>query len=124
MNKKDLVKILHHYSKFRPFVLEGNEVAFIMLYGRKHKVEIPKWVKKIEGFIKIIIDCTASKLIREIIVDLYLRGKCDLEIITKIPMSESTYYRTKRSIEETLFQLFILDGDVSLIDILDAKILD
>ena len=124
MKKRELVKTLHHYSKIRPFVLRDEGLATIMLYGRKVKIDIPKWVKKIEGFIKIIIDCTSSELIRAIICDLYLRGKCDLEIITKIPMSESTYYRTKRSIEETLFQLFILDGDVSLIDILDAKILD
>ncbi|MGN1099809.1 MAG: hypothetical protein ACI4S9_05650 [Christensenellales bacterium] len=43
--------------------------------------------------------------------------------MSRLPISESGYYRLKREIENKIYELYIVDGDVTQDEILKEKVL-
>ena len=121
MTKYRLKEFLLIYPKVRKTVLQGKEIAVIEKYRRKKEIEIPEWAKAVEAGLKSIASAEDG-LIAEIIEMSYFQGLKDREIIVKLPVSDSGFYRIKKGIEEKLYELLIDCGFVETEEILKNKI--
>lgn len=74
---------------------------------------------------EILLEITKETdfIIKEIIVDFYLKGKTNKEVLNNYPISESSYYRLKNQILNLVYDFLIYYRYVSLKDILDEKIM-
>ena len=64
-------------------------------------------------YLKEVIKKSKDTLIKEIIKMYYLNNFKDKEIISKLPISETLYYKNKRLIEDNIYHLLIYKGYVS-----------
>lgn len=112
MTKLELKRILSLYSKIRRAVLIGESTAVIEKYGRKKSIEIPSWAYGIEKSICSIMR-SGDEIVRQITEKLYLKGYKDHEVYMDLPVSESGFYRIKKSIEERIYEMCIVYGYVT-----------
>ena len=122
MTKKELKVYLRLYPLISNAVSKRLSHYEVILYGRKKKIVIPKWLYKIENFFEEIVKSEKDFVIEEIIEKKYRQGKNDKSIIMNLPVTESGYYRLRRLIENKIYDLYIFYGDVTEEDILKNKI--
>ena len=75
------------------------------------------WIRGVERCINELLK-TDSDTVRQIIEFSYIKGCKDREVIMRLPVSDSGYYRIKRYIEEKIYELCIVYGYVTEEDIL------
>ena len=124
MTKKELKYFLKLYPTIEKAIENKVSKIEILIYGRKKKIEIPLWVHKLTDIFTQIIESEDNSLVSHIIEKAYKRGEDDRKVILRLPISESGYYRLKRRIEEKIYELYIVDGDVNQEEILNNKIVD
>ena len=122
MTKKELKEMLHYYSRLREKIMSGERRAKIIDRGRNKTVIIPEWAYLMEVFITEIVEKEKDKIFGRMIEYSVRQGKTDKEVLSRLPLSESGYYRQKRKFEEKLYELFIAAGYVSREEILENKI--
>ena len=122
MTKRELKEILHYYSRIREEIVSGKRRAKITDRGRNKTVIIPEWAYLMEVFITEIVEKEKDKIFGRMIEYSVRQGKTDKEVLSRLPLSESGYYRQKRKFEEKLYELFIAAGYVSREEILKNKI--
>lgn len=120
MTKKELKYYLRIYYKIREDVKNKKISSLVILYGRKRKVLIPKWVYCLEDILLIIRNRGGEFDV--IINKFYFGGLTDKRILVDEPLSESSYYRLKRKLEESIYELLILYGYVSEDEILNQMV--
>ena len=123
MTKKELKKFLLIYPKIAQAVTEKMKCCVFTLYGRKKRVSIPEWSYKITQIFKII-EAENNSIVKTIIEKIYIKGKNDKELIQTLPVTESSYYRIKRKIEDKIYQLYILFGYVTESEISSNRIIE
>ncbi len=121
MTKPELKELLKIYSKIRDAVINGDSRVVIKRYRGDLCINVPPWAKSVEKGICELLD-TENELIKNVIDLSYIKGLKDKEILTRLPLSESGYYRLKNYIEEKIFQLCIVFGYVTKADVLSEKI--
>lgn len=121
MNKHDLKEFLSIYPKLRGAILAGEKETVIVRYGRKKCVAVPPWAMEVEKSLREIA-AHNDTVIAQIIDNLYLKGYNDCTTFSRLPVSESTFYRLKRKIEDRVFEMCIFFGHVSKAEILSIAL--
>lgn len=109
MTKSELKHFLKMYHLLIGSVSNKMSETDVIQYGRKKKKKIPTWLLKIED---IFIKITATEenfLVEQIIEKSYRQGESDKWLMSRLPISESGYYRLKREIENKIYELYIVD---------------
>lgn len=122
MTKRELKEMLHYYSRLHDEIASGKRRAKIIDRGRNKTVIIPEWAYLMEVFITEISEYEKDKIFSRMIEYSVIEGKNDKDVLSRLPLSESGYYRQKRKFEEKLYELFIAAGYVSREEILKNKI--
>ena len=112
MKKAELKEYLQIYSKIVTALKGGKAYTCIYRNNRKQKIIFMEWAYRLPEYIREIIWAEED-----------VKGRTDREVLSDIPISESSYYRYKRKFEEKLYELFIVDGYVSREEILKNKIM-
>ncbi len=105
-------------------VNERKSTTEIQLYGRRKKIDIPDWCWRIEEIFQKTIIAENNFIVSEIINKVYRKGLDDKCVFLELPISESGYYRLKRKIEEKIYELYIVSGDVGEEEILKNKLME
>ena len=124
MTKEELKKILKLYHKIARQIHEKKSEAIGEHYGRKYVIHIPEWAWLLEDFIKTVIDSEENLFFSKVMTECYIKGEKDKFILTRNPISESTFYRWKRKFKEKIYELYIANGIVNKNEIIKNKILD
>ena len=103
---------------------EKRHETVVQLYGRRKRINIPQWFWDIEEKFQKIIEAEANSIVKDIIDMVYRRGADDKSVVVKLPITESGYYRLKRKIEEKIYELFIVSGNVTQEEILENKLIE
>lgn len=122
MTKKELKEMLHYYSRMREEIASGKRRAKIIERGRYKTVAIPEWAYLLDVFIAEIVENEKDEVLGKMVEYGIKQGKSDKDVMSRLPLSESGYYRQKRQFEEKLYELFIAAGYVSREEILKNKI--
>lgn len=122
MTKRELKVILHYYSRIREEIASGKRWAKIIDQGRSKTVVIPEWACLMEVFIAEIVENEKDEVLNKMVEYGIKQGKSDKDVMSRLPLSESGYYRQKRQFEGKLYELFIAAGYVSREEILKNKI--
>ncbi len=122
MTKRELKVILHYYSRIREEIASGKRWAKIIDQGRSKTVVIPEWACLMEVFIAEIVENEKDEVLDKMVEYRIKQGKSDKDVMSRLPLSESGYYRQKRQFEGKLYELFIAAGYVSREEILKNKI--
>lgn len=122
VNKGDLKKLLAVYPKIRSAVIAGKTKTQILQYGRKKSFDIPNYAGTVEKSLQYFLQCS-DEIIRQITDQVYIHGYNDRAVFIRLPISESSFYRIKKAIEEKIFGMCILAGYVSEEEILSNRAL-
>lgn len=121
MTKEQLIYILQRYH-FIAKELNGNKNPIVFYVGnRKEVIDIDEQVKTVFSVIDDIMS-NESPLIVKIMTYWLKYGYTDEAIIIRMPLSRSSYYRLKRTIENKIYQCCILRGLVTYEELLNDKI--
>lgn len=119
-------KELKHYFNMYPMIRTGAEKKSSCIeteiYGRKRMIEIPMLTYNLDETLAKITESEKDIIISQIIEQVYRQGETDKRLITRLPVTESGYYRLKRKIEEKIYELYIVNGSVTENEILSNKI--
>ena len=124
MQKRKLKQFLNLYPLLIDYIKAKQTEVKIQLYGRNKKLNIPIWLFKIESILQKITEAEEDVVVKEIIERVYRQGIDDKCVWTELPITESSYYRLKRKIEEKIYELYIASGDVTQDEILEDKIIN
>lgn len=124
MKKSSLRKFLNSYHFIIESVREKRRETEIQLYGRRKRISIPDWSWKIEEIFQKIIAAENNFIVNEIIDKVYRQGEEDKSVFLDLPITESGYYRLKRKLEEKIYELYIVSGDVAEEEILKNKLME
>ena len=110
MTKEEIKHYLLLYHEIKDTLGEDVQEVEIKQYGRKKRLKIVPWINRLRRCIEEIIahekDILAVKMIRENVV----YGKKDKDVMKKLPVSESTYYRWKRKLVDKIYDWYISEG--------------
>lgn len=124
MKKSSLRKFLNSYYLIITAIKEKRHDAEVLLYGRRKRINIPNWCWKIEDIFQKIQVAENNFIVNEIIEKVYRQGEEDKSVFIDLPITESGYYRLKRKLEEKIYELYIVSGDVAEEDILKNKLME
>ena len=117
MNKKEIKYYLQVLRKNNHLKKNKENIYQVNIYKRYKEMKIPEWAFKIFDYLEEIINLTQDILIKEIVKMHYFNNFSDLEIISKLPISETLYYKYKRKIEDNIYHLLICEGYITKEDI-------
>lgn len=121
MTKAELGYILQRY-RFIAKALNKNQPEISFYVGnRKEKIVIDDKIKAVFSIIDDVMQ-TEESMITNIMRYRFKLGYTDEKIISGVPLSRSTYYRIKRTIEDKIYQCCILRGLVSYDELMSNKI--
>lgn len=121
MKKSELKNFIQVYSELKSMLSERDATIIIKKKRQKVRVEIKPWMYKFSEYLSLI-ERTENNTIREIIRRSIAQGEKDLKVWQSVAVSESTYYRLKKQIVDKIYNLFILEGEVKMEEILEEKI--
>ena len=121
MKKSELKNFIQVYSELKSMLSERDAIIIIKKKRQKVRVEIKPWMYKFSEYLSLI-ERTENNTIREIIRRSIAQGEKDLKVWQSVAVSESTYYRLKKQIVDKIYNLFILEGEVKMEEILEEKI--
>ena len=121
MTKAELKRVLKEYAAIRNSIEVENAVVIIKRYRSELRIELQPWIRGVERGIDILLK-TESEIVRRIIQLSYIKGYKDREVIMRLPVSDSGYYRIKKYIEEKIYELCIVYSYVTEEDIVANKI--
>lgn len=121
MKKSELKNFIQVYSELKSMLSESDATIIIKKKRQKVRVEIKPWMCKFSEYLSLI-ERTENNTIREIIRRSIAQGEKDLKVWQSVAVSESTYYRLKKQIVDKIYNLFILEGEVKMEEILEEKI--
>ena len=113
MKKQEIRHYLQILRKNKYLEKNSKGIYKVNIYKRKKEIEIPEWVFMVFKYLKEVIKNSKDLLIKEIIKMYYFDNLKDLEIIRKLPISETLYYKYKRSIEDNIYHVLIYEGFVT-----------
>ena len=123
MTKSELKDFMLIYHKILDSLDLSQSTISIRHCGRKKVIKIEPWMLEIRDLIRETIEAEDDFVFSEIVGQKYINGKNDAAIFTSLPITESTYYRTKKYFEEKLYELLIAAGHVTKDEILANKII-
>lgn len=123
MTKSELKDFMLIYHKILDRLDLRQSTISIRHCGRKKVIKIEPWMLEIRDLIRETIEAEDDFVFSEIVGQKYINGKNDVAIFTSLPITESTYYRTKKYFEEKLYELLIAAGHVTKDEILANKII-
>ena len=121
MKKSELKNFIQVYSELKSMLSERNATIIIKKKRQKVRVEIKPWMYRFSEYLSLI-ERTENNTIREIIRRSIAQGEKDLKVRQSVAVSESTYYRLKKQIVDKIYNLYILEGEVKMEEILEEKI--
>ncbi len=121
MKKSELKNFIQVYSELKRMLSESDATVIIKKKRQKVRVEIKPWMYRFSKYLSLI-EQKENNTIREIIRRSIEQGEKDLKIWQSVAVSESTYYRLKKQIVDKIFNLYILEGEVKMEEILEDKI--
>ena len=121
MKKSELKNFIQVYSELKRMLSESDATVIIKKKRQKVRVEIKPWMYRFSKYLSLI-EQKENNTIREIIRRSIEQGEKDLKIWQSVAVSESTYYRLKKQIVDKIFNLYILEGEVKMEEILEEKI--
>lgn len=121
MKKSELKNFIQVYSELKRMLSESDATVIIKKKRQKVRVEIKPWMYRFSEYLSLI-EQKENNTIREIIRRSIEQGEKDLKIWQSVAVSESTYYRLKKQIVDKIFNLYILEGEVKMEEILEEKI--
>ena len=121
MKKSELKNFIQVYSELKSMLSESDATVIIKKKRQKVRVEIKPWMYRFSKYLSLI-EQKENNTIREIIRRSIEQGEKDLKIWQSVAVSESTYYRLKKQIVDKIFNLYILEGEVKMEEILEEKI--
>ena len=121
--KAELKEYLQIYSKIVTAIKGGKANTCIYRNNRKQKIIFKEWAYRMPEYISEIKQAEKDALLSEVIEKSVVAGKSDREVLSDMPISESSYYRNKGKFEEKLYELFIVDGYVSREEIIKNTIM-
>lgn len=121
MTKAELIYILQRYRYIVKAVHSKKTHISFYVGNRKEMIALDNQVEIIFSIIDDIMN-NESKLIVKIMKYWLKRGYSDERIILNVPLSRSSYYRIKRTIENKIYQCCIKRGLVSYKELLNEKI--
>lgn len=122
MTKRELKEFLTIYPLIKSELDKKQKSIMIKRYGRSKKIEVPQWGYEIKAVLQTIMKTEGDVYIKKIIKENFLRGRKDKSLLMDLPITESSYYRIKRHIEEKVYELYIIKGYVTEEEILQNKI--
>lgn len=121
MKKSELKNFIQVYSELKSMLSESDATVIIKKKRQKVRVEIKPWMYRFSKYLSLI-EQKENNTIKEIIRRSIEQGEKDLKIWQSVAVSESTYYRLKKQIVDKIFNLYILEGEVKMEEILEEKI--
>lgn len=123
MLRKELKIYVKYYSKVVRAIKEDRREITIGRYGQKKTLVFPEWTKRLEEYIQEILMGESSLVAQKIINESVIKGKADWKVMLDVSVSESSYYRVKRTIIERIYELYISEGLVTREEILQESVL-
>lgn len=120
MTKTELKEILRYYAQ----ISKSTEVDKAQVVIKRYRSEIhidSEWVKGVNCGINELLK-SESEIVRKIIEFSYIKGYKDRKVVMHLPISDSSFYRLKKDIEEKIYELCIIYGCVTEDDILKSII--
>ncbi len=121
MKKSELKNFIRVYSELKSMLSESDVTIIIKKKSQKVRIEIKPWMYRFSKCLSLI-EQTENNTIREIIRRSIEQGEKDLKVWQSVAVSESTYYRLKKQILDKIYNLYILEGEVKMEEILEEKI--
>ena len=118
MTKKELKQFLMHYWQYYRALENGEASTEILIYGRQKRIVFPEWGYAVANYIRRFITKARGKSVGKMLKLYFYEGKTDKEVMNRIPVSESTYYRWKYKLIDMLYSFLIYDGYVGKEEIL------
>lgn len=123
MKKEELKYCLQNYPEIEEALKARKAMLAITRSGRKKTVKILPWMYRLPECLEQIMQSEPNVFVRRMINESVIKGKRDKEVIRKLPISESTYYRWKVRLTEKIYAMYISMGEVTQEEIL-AKPID
>ena len=117
MKKEEIKRYLQILRKNNRLEKNDQGLYKVIIYKRCKEIYIPDWAFMVLSYLKEFIKNTKDNLLKEIIKMYYFDNLNDLEIISKLPISETLYYKYKRTIFDNIYHLLIYEGFVTKKDI-------
>lgn len=121
MTKAELIYMLQRYHFIANGIRSNKKQIIVYIGNRKEVIDIDEQVKTVFSVIDDIMS-NESPLIVKIMTYWLKYGHTDEAIIIRTPVSRSSYYRLKRTIENKIYQCCILRGLVTYEELLSDKI--
>lgn len=121
MKKSELKNFIQVYSELKSMLSESDATIIIKKKSQKVRIEIKPWMYRFSKYLSLIKQ-TENNTVREIIRRSVEQGEKDLKVWQSVAVSESTYYRLKKQIVDKIYNLYILEGEVKMEEILKEKI--
>lgn len=121
MKKSELKNFIQVYSELKSMLSESDATIIIKKKSQKVRIEIKPWMYRFSKYLSLIKQ-TENNTVREIIRRSVEQGEKDLKVWQSVAVSESTYYRLKKQIVDKIYNLYILEGEVKMEEILEEKI--
>lgn len=121
MKKSELKNFIQVYSELKSMLSESDATIIIKKKSQKVRIEIKPWMYRFSEYLSLIKQ-TENNTVREIIRRSVEQGEKDLKVWQSVAVSESTYYRLKKQIVDKIYNLYILEGEVKMEEILEEKI--
>ena len=122
MKKSELKKYLLILRKNLNLDKNDTNLYKVYMYGRFKLIYLPEWFFEMKRLLTLLKESIGNNIVKLIIVKYYFENKNDVKIINELPISEATYYKYKRYIEDMLYQLFIYESYVTLNEILEEEV--
>ena len=123
MPKEQLKHYLQLYPKIKNEIIKGRLLIEWRQYGRKKREIIPNWVLTLREYIEETLLSESEPLVVQAIQMSFIEGESDIFIFSRLPISESTFYRWKTKFVEKIYRLYIVAGYVSREEILQEVII-
>ena len=117
MKKEEIKRYLQILRKNNHLEKNDQGLYKVIIYKRCKEIYIPDWAFMVLNYLKEFIKNTKDNLLKEIIKMYYFDNLNDLEIISKLPISETLYYKYKRTFFDNIYYLLIYEGFVTKKDI-------
>lgn len=120
MTRRELKHLLKRYDILTEASTNQERSVSYRTTKRNREILLPDWSCHLPNIIDEILGSERDEVVKTIIGG-YLSGKKDYEMIVKVPVTESGYYRIKKTFEDRVYEMFILLGYVTKEEILSEK---
>ena len=118
--KKSEVKfLLQVYYQFKNRL--SGDSASVIFGGEKRKIALTKEVKALNGILTDVLSTEECDCTKQILSEVIISGRRDKDVMYRLPVSESTYFRLKKELINKIYDMFIYYGFATKEEVLASE---